>query len=82
MTITAEGRSLLRIGQALAVAALVAYAAQSTWAVCGSGADAFFQTYVYNGLVLVGALLVVARVVTVRTERAAWAVLGIVLVDW
>ena len=73
---------MLRIGPALAVAALVAYAAQSTWTVWGSSADAFFQTYVYNGLVLVGALLVVARVVMVRLERAAWAVLAFGLLAW
>jgi two-component system, cell cycle response regulator len=82
VTSSPEGRLVLRIGQALAVAALVAYAAQSTWAVFGSSADAFFQTYVYNGLVLVGSLLVVARAVMVRAERAAWAVLALGLLAW
>jgi two-component system, cell cycle response regulator len=77
-----RARLALRIAQALALAGLVAYAAQSTWAVCGRGADEFFETYVYNGLVAAGALFALSRAAAVRSERAAWATLGLGLLAW
>ena len=72
----------LRATQAVALAGLAAYAAQAAVAVCGQSADAFFETYVYTGLILLGAGLCLARGATARRERAPWIVLGAGLLAW
>ena len=43
---------------------------------------AFFSAWVYNGVILAGALLCVLRAVLVRRERLAWAFLGAGLLAW
>jgi diguanylate cyclase (GGDEF)-like protein len=45
-------------------------------------AHAFFETWVYDGLILAAAGLCIARAVIVPTQRGAWAVLGLGLVAW
>jgi diguanylate cyclase (GGDEF)-like protein len=82
MTTSPTARRLLRAVQALAILGLGLYAAQAAIAVCGKGADAFFETYVYTGLVATGAALCFARVLTSPRERVAWAVLGGGLAAW
>ena len=71
-----------RATQALALAGLATYAAQAATAVCGRSADAFFETYVYTALILLGAGLCLARAATQRAERAPWMVLGAGLLAW
>ena len=82
MTGSGNSRLVLRAVQAVAIAGLALYAAQAALAVCGSGADAFFETYVYTGLVAIGAALCAARAVSTQRERLAWSVLGIGLAAW
>jgi two-component system, cell cycle response regulator len=82
MKLTRGGRLALRAVQALAVGGLVAYAAQAAFAICGAGADNFFETWVYNLLILAAAGLCLARAAFYATERAAWLVLGGGLLAW
>jgi two-component system cell cycle response regulator len=82
MNLTAGGRIALRSAQAVAVAGLAAYAAQSTLTFCGAGADSFFETYVYNALIFMAAGLCITRAMLVRVERLAWLLLGAGLLAW
>jgi diguanylate cyclase (GGDEF)-like protein len=67
---------------AICGAALAAHAAHALFGLGGSGADALFNTWVYDALILVSALLCLARGVLVREDRAAWLVLGVGLVSY
>ena len=82
MTTSPTVRRLLRVVQTLAVAGLALYAAQAAIAVCGTSADAFFETYVYTGLVVTGGALCFARALTSAHERLAWSLLGVGLGAW
>ena len=46
MTVARSARAAVRILSVLAVAGLIAYAAQAIFTVCGSGATDFFEIYV------------------------------------
>jgi len=72
----------VRAFQALAFAGLATYTAQAAFAICGTAATGFFETWVYTGLIAAGAVLCLARAATVRRERAAWLVLGAGLCSW
>ena len=82
MTATLHGRFALRAAASLAGAGLVLYAAQTFWAVCGSGATAFFEIYVYNVLVAAAAGFCLARARYVERERWAWLAFGLGLLAW
>jgi len=82
MTISPTARRLLRAVQALAIVGLGLYALQAAIAVCGTSADAFFETYVYTGLVATGGVLCFARALTSPRERVAWSMLGAGLAAW
>jgi two-component system, cell cycle response regulator len=82
MTTTGHGRLALRTGAALALAGLVAYAAQTAFAVCGDAATEFFEIYVYNGLIAAAAAFCLARARYVERERGAWLAFGIGLFAW
>ena len=58
------------------------YAAQAAFTVCGTGADRFFEIYVYNALIFVAGGLCIGRAALTRQERGAWLVLGIGLLAW
>ena len=73
---------LLRATGALIALVLVVFALQAQFHLLGAGADPFFNDGVYNGLLLAAAALCIARAVTVRAERMAWAVLGVALLVW
>jgi diguanylate cyclase (GGDEF)-like protein len=82
MTATRQGRLALRTAGGLALAGIVSYAAQTLWQVCGSGATAFFELYVYNGLIAAAAAFCLARARYVERERGAWLAFGIGLFAW
>ena len=50
--------------------------------ICGTGADPFFEQYVYTGLIFMAAGLCLTRAIAVRRERTAWLVLGTGLLAW
>ncbi len=77
-----RARIAVRSFQALAFAGLGAYTAQAAFAVCGTDATSFFETWVYTGLIGAGALLCLTRAAAQRGERAAWLVLGLGLCAW
>ena len=71
--------------RALRVAAAVALAALLAQGVLGSPADrldAFFGSWVYDGVILASAVLCLLRAVLVRRERAGWAFLAAALLAW
>jgi two-component system, cell cycle response regulator len=75
-----RGAVPVRLVRGLLVAGLLAYTAHSvTGARAGS---AFFENWLYNGLLVGAAVLVLLRAVLVRHERAAWLALGIGLAVW
>ena len=80
--LSSKGRLAVRVVQVVAVVGLALYALQAAFAVCGSGASAFFEAWVYPGLILLGAGLCLVRGFVLPTERAAWLVLGGALVAW
>jgi diguanylate cyclase (GGDEF)-like protein len=82
MVLTGVRRLALRAVQLASLLALVAYAAQAAWTVCGAGADELFEVYVYNALIFVAAGLCIARAAAGARERAPWLALGIGLLAW
>ncbi len=82
MMLGTPGRAALRAVQALAVGAVALYFAQATVSICGAGADGFFETYVYNGVIFIAAGLCIARAMAVKAERLAWSILGAGLLFW
>ncbi len=69
----------LRLAGAAALATLVAH---TVLGLGGEELDAFFSAWVYDGVILLGAVLVLLRALLVRSERLAWACLGAGLVAW
>jgi diguanylate cyclase (GGDEF)-like protein len=82
MTLARNARIALRSVQAIAVAGLMAYAAQTSFQVCGAGADPFFEQYVYTGLIFTAAGLCLVRAIAIGRERLPWFVLGFGLLAW
>jgi two-component system, cell cycle response regulator len=82
MMLTGSRRLAVRAVQLASLVALVGYAAQAAWTVCGTGADTFFEVYVYNALIFVAAGLCLARAATGGRERGPWLVLGAGLLAW
>jgi two-component system cell cycle response regulator len=75
-------RSALRASRVLAVAGLLAFAAHTGLGLGGEGMESFFNDWVYNGLVLIGAAWCVSRAVLVRADRGAWALIGVAMACW
>lgn len=48
----------------------------------GGDLDGFFDTWVYNGLLVAAALSCLLRGLTLRSERGGWLVLGVGLLAW
>jgi two-component system, cell cycle response regulator len=66
----------------LALVGLCAFVAHSLLGVGGRGLDGFFEDWLFNGLLLAGAVLCLTRAATVRLERGAWIVMGVGLLCW
>ena len=74
-------RRFLRTTQAVAFAFLAAFAAHAVfWR--GGSLDGFFNDWVYNALILTAAASSVVRAVRIRTDRAAWLLVGLGLALW
>ena len=75
-------RKVLLAAQAVALVALLAHVAHTGLGLWHPQADAFFSSWVYNGLMLGAALGCLARGVLVRVDRLAWLVLGTGALAW
>jgi two-component system cell cycle response regulator len=78
-SIKTRGRGLKVLAVVLSLG-IAAHAAHAVFDLGGSGADRFFDVYLYLGLLTAAALVSAARVVWVRAERAAWACMTTALV--
>jgi two-component system cell cycle response regulator len=76
------GKKALRAFYAVTLLGLAAYFAYASWGVGGERFYTFFNTWVYNGLVLSAAASCVARALLVARERTAWLALGFGLLAW
>jgi diguanylate cyclase (GGDEF)-like protein len=66
----------------LAVVGLLGFAAHTGLGLGGDAAGGLFNDWVYNGLILISAGWCLARAVLVRTDRGAWALIGLGLGCW
>ncbi len=81
MTPSPKIRRVIAALQALTLAALMAYLAQAGLGIAPS-LDAFFQSWVYDGIVVCSALLCLARAALVPAQRRAWLAMGVGLAAW
>ncbi len=74
----------LRIGRLLCVALLLGVAAYAIEAFLGTAGavDRFFNTWVYNGLLIAAGGCCLVRAVLVRAERLPWLLLSAALLVW
>src|SRR4051794_21270998 len=75
-------RPLLTASRVLAVLGLLGFAAHTGLGFGGDALDGFFNDWVYNGLVLISSIWCLARAALVRTDRGAWALIGLGLACW
>src|SRR3954453_17995255 len=75
-------RPLLTATRVLAVVGLLGFAAHTGLGLGGGALDGFFNDWVYNGLVLISSIWCLARAALVRTDRGAWALIGLGLACW
>jgi two-component system cell cycle response regulator len=80
VNLSRRGRIALRLAQGIAFAGVAAYATESLTGVFG--AHHFFETWVYDGLILTAAALCIVRAATGPAGRWPWLVLGLGLVAW
>jgi len=66
----------------LALLGVCAYAAHSLLGLGGHALDGLFENWIFNGLLLAGALLCLLRAAWSGQERGAWGALGIGLGCW
>src|SRR5215212_2838136 len=73
------------LAPALAAAAALALAAHVLHVTAGFGGpqtDGLFSNWVYNGVIVAGALLCLLRAWSVREQRGAWLAFGIGILSW
>src|SRR4029077_15240919 len=80
----APARGVFGIGRFLCVVLLAATAAYGVESLLGGHGpvDAFFDSWVYNGLLVAASLACLARGFAVKAERLPWLLLGIALALW
>ena len=71
----------VRSGLALAVAGLAAFVLHAT-GLLAADLDGLFDSWVYNGLLVLAAAGCLARAVAVRHERGAWLLMGLGIAAW
>jgi diguanylate cyclase (GGDEF)-like protein len=62
--------------------AWLAFASHAAFGLGGAGLDTFFNSWVYNALVLAGAASCLTRAALMREERKAWACMGLGMLAW
>jgi two-component system, cell cycle response regulator len=77
-----RARILLRAAQMLAFAGIGLELAHTAFGLGKPGLDAFFDNWVYNGLIVIAAVFCLTRAAVVRSERGAWLGLGVALALW
>jgi diguanylate cyclase (GGDEF)-like protein len=77
-------RGVFGIGRFLCVGLLAVTAAYGIEALLGAHGpvDSFFDSWVYNGLLVAASLACLARGIAVKAERLPWLLLGIALALW
>jgi two-component system cell cycle response regulator len=65
-----------------AVAAFAVFAAVTLYAPNDSGLSAFFNTWIYNGLMVLACVIAGSHAYLVKQERAAWGVITAAIVSW
>jgi len=71
--------SLTRVA---AAAGFAVFAAVTLFASNDNGLSAFFNTWVYNGLMVLACVIVGSHAYLVKRERAAWTVITAAVVSW
>jgi len=82
MHISPRLRAGLHAFGALTGVALLAYVAHTAFGFGSPALDAFFEDWVYSGLIVAAGATCVARAVAFPDERAAWLVMGAGLLAW
>src|SRR5689334_15318167 len=77
-----RARMVLRAAQALAIAAIALEIAHTAFDVGAPELNAFFDNWVYNGIIVLAAVFCLARGAAIKHERAAWLGLGVALALW
>jgi diguanylate cyclase (GGDEF)-like protein len=75
-------RRALIASRVLACVGLAVFAAHTGLGLGGHGLDSLINGWVYNGLVVISAGWCIARAVLVRSDRIAWALVGLSLLWW
>jgi two-component system, cell cycle response regulator len=78
----AGARLAMRALVGVALAGLALFALQTTVHPWGERRTAFFEDWVYNGVVLLSALSCLGRAALVREERGVWLSVGLGLAAW
>jgi diguanylate cyclase (GGDEF)-like protein len=71
-----RARRTVLVGGLLALCLLIAFTAHVAVGFGGSAADALFNTWIYNALMLTSAAACLLRAALISRERVAWALLG------
>jgi two-component system cell cycle response regulator len=82
MDVSPSLKAGMRAFAALTGIALLAYVAQTAFGLGSPELDAFFQDWVYCGLIIAAGGACVMRAVAVHEERGAWLVMGLGLMAW
>jgi two-component system cell cycle response regulator len=72
---------MLAVG-CLASVGLLAHALHGVGVIPADAAPRFFEVYLYLGLLVVGALVCIARAVAVPHDRLAWSAMALALASW
>src|SRR4051794_41513283 len=75
-------RRLLTASRVLAVVGLLGFAAHTGLGLGGAAMSGFFNDWVYNALIAISAIWCLVRAALIRTDRGAWALIGLGLACW
>jgi diguanylate cyclase (GGDEF)-like protein len=81
-TLSRRARILLRATQLLALAGIGLELAHTAFGLGEPGLNAFFDNWVYNGIIVVASLFCLTRAALIGHERWAWFGLGVGLALW